>query len=125
MKFYRIENSNGISCFVDSNSSWPMISECLDKFHTNICLCDEPFFDRCNGRSDVVIVETLNLMNRKCFLLQITSFRLKSKEIPIESENVAESSRILFGAMTSGTGNDPKLIGVTYKSFWPNVEAFS
>lgn len=122
----RIESSNGICCFIDSSSAWPSaVDQYLDTFQTNICLCDEQFSDKCGEHSNVVVVATMNLSNRKCFLLQFKPFAMKSKEIPIDNENVAESSRILFSAMTSGTCGAARVIGVTYKSFWPNVVAFS
>lgn len=121
----RIENANGISCFIESSSDWPTIGQRLIQLQTNICLCDEQMFDKCGNREDVVVVASLNLSNRKCVLLQFGTLSLQTKHIPMDNENVADSSRIFFSAMTSGTCDAARVIGVTYKSFWPNVVAFS
>lgn len=123
--FCRIENSDGICCFIDSGIDLPSVEKRLHDFQSNICLCDGQFVDKCRIRLDIEVVTPLHLSNRKCFLIRFKSFSLKMKEIPVGNGNVQQSSRIFFAAMTSGTCQAARLIDVTYKSFWPNVVALS
>lgn len=61
------------------------------------------------------------IFSKQCVLLELDLCELLVKEIPAEFNEI-ESSKQFYCTTTSGTASDsPKVIGVTYKCFIPNV----
>lgn len=121
--FLRIENAGCVNCFLDHAEPIQNIKKRLSDFGTNIILCDLEDLIKLNvGDEQVKIISNITLFNRNCVLIQFGSITLNMNSYSNNDENDKnKSSRILFYATTSGSCGEVKLIGVTYKSFLPNI----